>query len=140
MKKEMNRPKIVTALGYLNIFDCLASVSLIIFIYFLSENSASETSMIGMFLFILFSILSAFVGVGMLIGQKWSWYAEFVIIGLVVYQAVGDFITYITDRSLIQNKIGHMGPFEVILLLTLCSLIIVYLNTIMVKKYFKIKT
>ncbi len=138
MEKQKKRPKLITVLGYFNIFDCLVSVSLFFLVYFLSENGASETSMLGMSFFILFSILSALVGVGMLNGKKWSWYGEFVLIGLVVYQAIGDFITYFTDRSLMRYEIGHLRPLEVILLLILCSLIIVYLNNKMVKRNFTI--
>ena len=140
MKNQMQRPKLVTVLGLLNIFDCLASILFLIFIFLISENGTTQTSMHGIFFIAVFASLSAIVGVGMLTGQKWSWYAEFVLIGIVVYQTAGDYITYITGTDLIQFEVGRLSPFEVILTFALCSFIIVYLNTKMIKKYFKIKT
>ncbi len=138
MEDKKKRPKLVTFLGALNIFDGISYSFVIIIIFLFSTNDASETSLFGLSMMITSIVLSICVGVGMLIGQSWSWYAQFVLIGLITFQAAGDFISYFTNRTLIQNEIGTLGPFEALLILLLCSLIIVYLNTMAVKKYFKI--
>ena len=139
MEDKNKRPKLVTILGVLNIFDGIAYFFVLILVFLFSTNGSSETSMFGLSLLISFIVLSICVGVGILTGQSWSWYAQFVLIGLIIYQAAGDFISNFTNRTLIQTEIGTFGSFEALLIFLICFLIIVYLNTKAVKKYFKIK-